>query len=41
MESLGINYTVGGGRGTAARELLNWNEQCETGRQEAGKLALF
>ena len=28
-ESIGLNYTVGGGAGTAAKELLLWNEPCE------------
>lgn len=41
MESLGINYTVGGGRGSAARELLIWNEHCAANRHEVGNMALF
>lgn len=41
MESLAIRYTVGGGAGTAARELLIWNDHCEDGRKETGSLALF
>lgn len=41
MESIGITYTVGGGAGSAARELLIWNQNCETGRRERGTLPLF
>jgi len=32
MKSLDINYTVGGGKGSSAKELLIWNENCETRR---------
>ncbi|MBI3545972.1 MAG: DNA adenine methylase [Gammaproteobacteria bacterium] len=39
---LGITYTVGGGAQTSqARELLLWNEHCETRRRETGTLRLF
>lgn len=41
MESLGIRYTVGGGGGTPAKELLIWNDRCEEGRSETGNLTLF
>lgn len=41
MESVGIRYTVGGGEGAQARELLIWNEHCEQGRRQVGNLALF
>lgn len=41
MESLGISYTVGGGAGSSARELLIWNERCEQGRRASGNMALF
>ncbi len=41
MESIGIRYTVGGGAGSQAQELLIWNEHCESGRRETGSLALF
>ena len=41
MEGVSIRYSVGGGRGTNAQELLIWNERCEGTRREAGNLALF
>lgn len=41
LEALGIKYTVGGGAGTNARELLIWNDACEAGRREAANLTLF
>ncbi len=41
MNSLAINYTVGGGMGTAAKELLIWNENCQNGRPQCGTLSLF
>lgn len=41
MESIGIRYTVGGGGGSAARELVIWNEHCETRRRSSGSLSLF
>lgn len=33
MEQLSISYTVGGGQGVAAKELLVWNERCEEMRK--------
>lgn len=41
MESLGLKYTVGGGAGTDARELLIWNEACEERRRKSGQQGLF
>lgn len=41
MEQLGINYTVGGGVGTPARELLIWNENAENGSKSAVTIPLF
>ena len=41
MESIGITYTVGGGAGAAAQELLIWNEHCELNRHVRGTLPLF
>ncbi|MEX0732830.1 MAG: DNA adenine methylase [Aquisalimonadaceae bacterium] len=41
MEGLAIRYTVGGGQGTAARELLIWNDRCEETRSATGNLTLF
>lgn len=41
MEGLGIKYTVGGGSGTNAKELLLWNDVCEEGRREVANLTLF
>lgn len=41
METVAITYTVGGGRGSAARELLIWNDHCEKRRHQHGNLALF
>ncbi len=40
-EELGITYTVGGGAGSEARELLIWNDHCEERRRETGTLSLF
>lgn len=40
-EEFGITYTVGGGAGSEARELLIWNEHCEERRRETGTLSLF
>jgi DNA adenine methylase len=40
-EELGITYTVGGGAGSEARELLIWNGHCEERRRETGTLRLF
>lgn len=40
-EELGISYTVGGGAGSAARELLLWNDRCKERRRETGTLSLF
>lgn len=41
IDELAINYTVGGGAGTPARELLIWNQHCEDRRRETGTLSLF
>lgn len=41
QEELGITYTVGGGAGSQARELLLWNDRCEERRRETGPLSLF
>ena len=41
LEELEISYTVGGGGGTEARELLLWNEHCEERRLERGTRPLF
>ncbi len=38
---LGITYTVGGGHGSQARELLIWNQNCDERRRETGTLSLF
>lgn len=39
-EDLGITYTVGGGGGTEAKELLIWNDNCEERRHGTGSLQL-
>jgi len=41
MDSLGIRYTVGGGSGSQARELLIWNQNCENRRKMTGTYQLF
>jgi len=41
FESLGLNYTVSGGKGVEAKELLIWNEQCETRRSRTRQPLLF
>lgn len=41
METIDIRYTVGGGAGSEAQELLIWNDHCEEGRCEIGTLELF
>lgn len=42
MESKPINYTVGGGSGTPAMELLIWNDNAEKApRQNGSNLNLF
>lgn len=41
IESLALRYTVGGGGGSVARELLVWNQHCEDRRRETGPLQLF
>lgn len=40
-DELALAYTVGGGAGTQARELLLYNENCEIRRRETGSLKLF
>lgn len=37
MEALGIRYTVGGGTGRQARELLIWNDRCEAKNPREGR----
>jgi len=34
VETLALSYTVGGGQGVAAKELLIWNDRCESMRKE-------
>lgn len=41
MEPLATTYTVGGGGGVEAKELLVWNQRCEDTRTETGNLDLF
>jgi len=41
METLGITYTVGGGDGSEAQELLIWNQNAEDGPKQSATLALF
>jgi len=41
MDSLGIRYTVGGGTGCQAKELLIWNENCQIRRKMSGTYQLF
>ena len=41
MKSLAINYAVGGGKGSAAQELLIWNENAHAGRRAQGTLNLL
>ena len=41
FEQIPIRYTVGGGGGSEAMELLIWNEHCEARRNAAGNLNLF
>ncbi len=36
-----ITYTVGAGAGTPARELLIWNDHCETRCRQTRSLSLF
>jgi DNA adenine methylase len=40
-QELGISYTVGGGAGSQAKELLIWNQNCDDRRRETGTLRLF
>lgn len=40
-QELGISYTVGGGAGSQAKELLIWNQNCDARRRETGTLRLF
>lgn len=40
-KSLEISYTVGGGSGVQAQELLLWNENCDQRWRETGSLCLF
>lgn len=41
MKEVAITYTVGGGSGSKAKELIIWNENCESRRHETGTLNLF
>jgi len=41
MDTLAIRYTVGGGAGSQARELVIWNENCENRRRMTGTCQLF
>lgn len=41
METLGITYTVGGGAGVEARELLIWNDHVETSPKAPESMPLF
>lgn len=41
LESIGLKYTVGGGKGIDAKELLIWNERCEVNRCKTGQPFLF
>ncbi len=41
MKEVAITYTVGGGSGSQAKELIIWNDNCETRRRETGTLSLF
>jgi len=41
METVSIKYTVGGGSGSEAQELIVWNDNCEQGRKGTGTLDLF
>jgi DNA adenine methylase len=41
MEVLALQYTVGGGAGVPARELLIWNENCEARRRTTGNMEMF
>ncbi|MEJ1378187.1 MAG: DNA adenine methylase [Candidatus Sedimenticola sp. (ex Thyasira tokunagai)] len=41
MRQVGINYTVGGGGGAEAKELIIWNDNCENGKKTGGNLPLF
>ncbi|RDH92169.1 MAG: restriction endonuclease subunit M [endosymbiont of Seepiophila jonesi] len=41
MKTVDINYTVGGGGGSKARELIIWNDNCQNGRRPGEALSLF
>ncbi len=41
MDVVAINYTVGGGGGSPARELIIWNDNCQNGQRQGGNLSLF
>ncbi len=41
MRQVDINYTVGGGGGSEAKELIIWNENCEQGKKSGVNLPLF
>lgn len=41
MRQVGITYTVGGGAGSDAQELIIWNDNCENGKKMGVNLPLF
>lgn len=41
MEQVDIKYTVGGGEGAEAKELLVWNDHCEQRRCRSGNYDMF
>ncbi|OOZ36106.1 hypothetical protein [Solemya velesiana gill symbiont] len=41
IKEVGITYTVGGGAGSEARELIIWNDQCQNRQIPNGNLDLF
>lgn len=41
LETIGIRYTVGGGEGSDAQELLLWNDNCQAKRAGARPMELF
>ena len=41
FETVNINYTVGGGGGNTAKELILWNENAEVAIDQKGQGNLF
>ena len=41
LETVDINYTVGGGSGSTAKELILWNEKAQNSIRNTGQKALF